>query len=163
MLAYVCKNISDTLKLCDNINHNSDFNKYRTEIFTSLNNTVHSIQDLDERLKELRFYSSDEEELMKAFCYLANQIKHDKDLNYIYSEINCSSYPRIYSYQYCQKPKLLWADFTDNGRTNSRGKRIYYDKYLNKKGVVETLLMGNAIIDKGASTFHIESKRGEVC
>ena len=87
----------------------------------------------------------------RAYAYLNNQIKHDKDLEFIYFEVAESVHPMFYPFQF-DSPGLCWKNFRDNGRANARGKREHYEAHLMDRDVKATLSKMKETI---VSTTHI--------
>ena len=111
--------------------------KLSDEIVLKCVNAVHSIADYYERLDK-NILATQDELWFRAYVYLNNQIKHDRNLELIHYSVYGSMYPRGYPMRY-GLPEARWKDFKDNGRKSSRGKREHYELVLCKKEIKYTL------------------------
>lgn len=90
------KSIDDAIGAIDEITDNEKFNELRIMLFSSVVNAVHQIADYYERIKDHPLPLEIDNEF-RAYAYLNNQIKHDKDLEFIYFEVAGSMFPMFFS------------------------------------------------------------------
>lgn len=91
------ESIEDAIDAIDEITDNEKFNELRIVLFSKVVSAVHQISDYYERIKEHPLPLEIDNEF-RAYAYLNNQIKHDKDLEFIYFEVAESVHPMIVSY-----------------------------------------------------------------
>jgi len=128
----------------DKITDNLKFDELRLELNSVVIDAVHKIADYYERIKDKDL--PDEIDLVfRAFAYLNNQIKHDKELEIIYFEVSGSMFPMRYPFRF-GPPGIYWSVFKDNGRSNTRGKREHYEACLMDKDIKATLTNAREII-----------------
>ena len=139
------RSIDDAVRTINQITNNMMFDALREELFQSIVSAVHFIADCEERIRSK--LDPDDAEMLKAFLYLNNQLKHDVSLELFYYDVSGSMYPMRYPMRYGE-PGVCWRDFPDNGNKNARGKREHYEKYLMNKDIEESLLSIKAIIGK---------------
>lgn len=137
-------NIDVSLQTIEGITDNEQFEELQIIIPTSIHNAVHSLVDFYERLDKSSL-QPEEDELFRAFMYVNNQLKHDKDLQFVTYNIAEKRYPYFYPCRY-GPPGVCWADFVDNGSQNARGKRRHYEQMLMDKDIQETLESVRGII-----------------
>lgn len=139
------KSIGDAVRAIIKITNNMMFDSLREELFQSIVSAVHFIADCEERIRaEL---DADDAEILKAFLYVNNQLKHDTSLEMFYFDVCGKMYPYDYPYRY-GRPGVYWRNFPNNGRNNSRGKRENYEIYLMNKDIETTLLYVQQILEK---------------
>ena len=131
--------------LLDSINDNDSIEKHENEINVVIFNAIFTLSCCYLRIKDLLNGSDDI--LFRGIYYLFNQIKHDRDLNFIKYNIYENRYPKKYPYRY-GLPKILFADFIDHGRKHSIGKREHYEIYLMNNEVTEVLNKAQIILEK---------------
>lgn len=136
-------NIDKAVEEINKISNNQMFSVLRDELNRTIVNAVSSIAVYYERMDYSKL-SQDNDTYLRAFAYLNNQIKHDKNLNMIYYDVSGSMFPMQFPMRF-GKPGVYWKDFTNNGRSDSRGKREYYDLMLNSKDIEITLLKAKEI------------------
>lgn len=144
------KSIDDAIDAIDEITDNEKFDELKIVLFSKVVNAVHQISDYYERIKEHPLPLEIDNEF-RAYAYLNNQIKHDKDLEFIYFEVAESVYPTFYPFQF-GSPSLCWKEFKNNGRANARGRREHYEAHLMDRDVKATLSKMKETI---VSTTHI--------
>ena len=137
-------NIDNAIKTIDDIHDNTMFKQMQLSITASTHNAVHAIVDFYERIDKLAL-NSEEDDLFRAFMYVNNQIKHDKNLQFVTYNVSGSMFPFDFPFRF-GPPGVMWSDFPDNGSTAARGKRKHYDKMLIKKDVKATLITAKQII-----------------
>ena len=130
----------------DKITDNEYFHQNIDMLTCCLIDSVHSIVDSYERIKDK--ISLTDKEFIRAFCYVNNQIKHDRKLaefsmNF-YSAQLPTRLPCILGKTSCS---IEWADFEDHGDSRAEGKRTHYDTYLKNNDVGDTLKKAKAILD----------------
>ncbi len=130
-------NIDAAINTINRITDNAQFEEQQTAITASVHNAVHAIVDWYER-QDKNSLRSEEDELLRAFMYVNNQIKHDSTLVFVTYNISGKMYPYFYPYRY-GPPGVCWAEFPDHGSPNSRGKREHYVKMLMDQDVFSTL------------------------
>lgn len=135
------------IKSMESISDNECFYNNKESLTASLIDCVHAIADCYERNKTN--LSGVEKELILAFCYLNNQLKHDITLEVfsepIYSAILPTRLPLRLGATTCS---ITWIDFDDHGKAWAEAKREHYDIYLKQKDVKETLLNVKLVLDK---------------
>ena len=139
------KSIDDAVRTINQITNNMMFDSLREEIFQSIISAVHFIADCEERIRDR--LPLEDADVLKAFLYINNQLKHDTSLEMFYFDVCGKMYPYDYPYRY-GKPGVFWRDFPNNGRSNSRGKREHYEKYLMNKDIEVTLLQVQKLLSK---------------
>lgn len=144
------ESIDNAIDAIDKITDNEKFNELKIVLFSRVVNAVHQIADYYERIKEHPLPLEIDNEF-RAYAYLNNQIKHDKELEFIYFEVAESVYPMFYPFQF-DSPGLCWKNFIDNGRANARGKREHYEVHLMDRDVKATLSKMKETI---VSTTHV--------
>jgi len=117
-----------------------------TDISTVIINAIHSIGDYYERLDK-NMITKNDDLWFKAYVYVNNQIKHDKELEIIHFPVYGSMYPMGYPRRY-GLPGVSWNNFVDNGRKNSRGRREHYEECLCDKDIKCTLIIILKITEK---------------
>ena len=138
-------NIDKAVEKINKISNNQMFSVLRDELNRTIVNAVSSIAVYYERMDYIKL-SQDDDTYLRAFAYLNNQIKHDKNLNMIYYDVSGSMFPMQFPMRF-GKPGVYWKNFKDNGRPNSRGKRKHYDSLLNNKDIETTLLKAKEIFE----------------
>lgn len=83
----------------------------------------------------------------RAFSYVNNQIKHDKNLQIFCYPVSGSMFPMRFPMRF-GPPGIVWNDFEDNGRAQARGRREHYDVCLKRKDVKNTLETKKEIAQK---------------
>ena len=130
----------------EKIDDNEYFYNNKENLMASIIDAVHAIADCYERNKAQ--LDGTDKELVLAFCYLNNQLKHDKHLEVfstpIYSAVLPTRLPFRLGATSCS---ITWADFEDHGKTWAEAKRDHYDKYLKQKDVEETLSKVKKVLD----------------
>lgn len=139
-------NINDAIKLIDSIQDNTLFEQRQVLITTAIHNAIHAIVDYYERLNK-KLLQQEEEDLFHAFMYVNNQIKHDKNLQFVTYNVGGSMFPIYFPFRF-GPPGVMWADFIDNGKPTARGKRAHYEKMLMNKDVKDTMITVKSIINK---------------
>lgn len=140
------KNINNAINTLNQLTTNVKFAEMHDDIVVGIVNAIHSIVDYYERLdKNMLTYEDDL--LFRAYAYINNQIKHDKQLEIIHYPVYCSMYPMGYPRRY-GPPGVSWNNFIDNGRKSARGKREHYDIYLCHKNIKCTLNNILEVIEK---------------
>ena len=121
----------------DEITDNECFYNRKENLMCGIIDAVHAIADCYERNKT-KLYGEDKE-LVLAFGYLNNQLKHDKDLEVFSSPIYSAVLPTRFPFRLgATSCSMTWADFEDHGQSRI-ATRDHYDKYLKQKDVAETL------------------------
>ena len=138
--------IGELINKLDGITDNQIFHEQKDHLACKVINSVHAIADCYERNKEK--LSKEDKDFILAFCYLNNQLKHDRDLEVFSEQIYSAVLPtylpcRLGSTSY----SIIWADFENHGRENAAGKREHYDDSLKGKDVKETLIIAKQILD----------------
>lgn len=131
------KSIDDAIGAIDKITDNEKFDEMKIDLFNKVVNAVQQIANYYERIKEHSLPLETDNEF-RAYAYLNNQIKHDKELEFIYFEVAGSMFPIFFPFRF-GPPGLCWKDFKDNGRVNSRGKREHYEAHLMDRDIKATL------------------------
>lgn len=139
-------NIEAAIQTIDSIKDNTMFEQRQLSTTTTIHNAVHTIVDYYERIDKSSL-SAEEDDLFRAFMYVNNQIKHDTNLQCVTYNVSGSMYPYDYPFRY-GSPGVMWADFTDNGRKDARGKREHYEKMLINKEVKITMIEVKSVINK---------------
>lgn len=139
------KSIDDAVCAINQITNNKMFDSLREALFQHIVSAVHFIADGEERIRAK--LSPDDAEMLKAFLYINNQLKHDVSLELFYYDVSGSMYPMRYPFRF-GKPGVYWCEFVDNGNQRSRGKREHYEKYLMRKDIEKTLLHAKEILKK---------------
>lgn len=129
-------NINIAISTLNELTDNIKLNEMSLNISVAVINAVHSVCDYYERTKEVKISNKDDL-LFRAFVYVNNQIKHDKNLEVIHYPVYGSQYPISYPMNY-GPPGVCWNNFTDKGRKTARGKREDYDEYLCNKDIQDT-------------------------
>ena len=137
------RNIDSAVNIINQLTNNSMFAVLREELFCSIVSAIHSIADYEERIRSQ--LSEEDDQFLRAFLYINNQLKHDKKLEMFYSRIAGSRYPMSYPYKY-GTPSVRWKNFPDNSHP-ARGKREHYEKYLMDKDIAATLMQVKSIIN----------------
>lgn len=123
-----------------------------------IDNTIHSFGDLYERISNIinnkqdvhlrkNIITESEQNIIYAFKYLNNQLKHDRELEVITACVANNSYPRFYPYVRGADPFYEWKDFKNN-ETNPHKYRVYYEKELIGKNVHNSIYELKNIIEK---------------
>ena len=131
------KNIDDAVCTINKITDNMMFVSLREELFQSIVSSVHFIADCEERIRTK--LDPDDAEILKAFLYVNNQLKHDVSLELFYYDVSGSMFPMRFPFRF-GKPGVYWREFADNGNQRARGKREHYEKHLMNKDIEATLL-----------------------
>ena len=128
------RNIDDALKELSRLTDNESIINYKDSIMHYLVVLAHSVGDLYSRLDVKTVNNNN---IINAFMYLNNQIKHDKELNFVSCFMAGSEYPRFYPRSYV-KAHSCWADFEDH---ECRGIRLrpQYEMYLMNRDIKESL------------------------
>ena len=141
------RSIKHALDTIDKLADNAIFSEMRDEMQFQIITAVHWIGDVGERIKH-KLTSKDDDELIRAFYYLNNQLKHDHELEVIYYNVYESRYPSGYPHRYGSPPTIEWNNFKDNGRKESRGKRKHYDAVLNGREVQPSFIAVIELINR---------------
>lgn len=139
------KSIDDAVRTINQITNNMMFDFLREELFQSIVSAVHFIADYEQRIRTK--LDPDDTEMLKAFLYVNNQLKHDVSLEMFYYDVSGSMYPMRYPMRFGD-PGVYWRNFPDNGSREARGKREHYEKYLMNKDIEATLLHVQEILNK---------------
>lgn len=139
------KSIEDAVQTINKITDNKKFDYMREDLFRNIVSAVHFIADSEQRIRTK--LDSDDAEMLKAFLYINNQLKHDVNLEMFYYEVSGSMYPIRFPFRF-GKPGVYWRNFPDNGSRKARGKREHYEKYLMNKDIEATLLYVQEILNK---------------
>ena len=139
-------NINGAIQIIDSIQDNTMFEQRQVSITAAIHNAVHTIVDFYERIDKSSLIS-EKDDLFRAFMYVNNQIKHDKNLQFITYNVCGSMYPYDYPFRY-GPPGVMWADFVDYGRPTARGKRMHYEKMLMNKDVKNTMITVKSVINE---------------
>ena len=139
------KSIDDAVCAINKITDNMKFDSLREELFQSIVSAVHFIADCEERIRDR--LTPEDADMLKAFLYINNQLKHDTSLEMFYFDVCGKMYPYDYPYRY-GKPGVFWRDFPNKGRSNSRGKRDHYEKHLMNKDIEATMLRVQELLSK---------------
>lgn len=139
------KSIDDAVHAINQITNNMMFDSLREELFQSIVSAVHFIADCEERVRAK--LTPDDAEMLKAFLYVNNQLKHDVSLELFYYDVSGSMFPMRFPFRF-GKPGVYWREFIDNGNHRARGKREHYEKYLMNKDIEATLLRVREILNK---------------
>lgn len=139
------KGIDGAISAIEKVTDNLKFDELRLDLYSNIIDAVHKIADYYERIKDCPL-EAEADLMFRAFAYLNNQIKHDKELEIIYREVCGSMFPMRFPFRF-GPPGLYWNEFIDNGRSNSRGKREHYEAYLMKKDIKCTLCEMKEIIE----------------
>lgn len=121
----VIKNIKNVIAELDKINTNDEYFNYRSQIELCIFDSLHAIGDLHIRLDNS---IKNSENIINAFQYLNNQIKHIEDLDKITYAVSASTYPMFFptsfgNFHFC------WLNFS-NKETRANPLRPQYEKYL---------------------------------
>lgn len=138
------KSIDDAVQAINKISNNMMFASLRDELFQTIVTAVHFIADCEERMRTK--LAIEDAEILKAFLYVNNQLKHDVSLELFYYDVSGSMYPKRYPYRY-GKPGVYWREFADNGNQRARGKREHYEKYLMNKDIEATLIRVREVLN----------------
>ena len=142
---YVIK-IDHFLKEIEAITDNECFYNNKEYLTASLIDAVHAIADCYERNKD-KLDGTDKEYVL-AFCYLNNQLKHDRWLEVFSTPIYCAIFPIRFPFRLgATSCSIVWADFENHGKDWAEAKRYHYDRYLKQNDVKETLLNVKLILD----------------
>lgn len=136
--------IESAIRTIDSISENTKFKELQMSIITSIHNAVHAIVDYYERIDK-SILEKKEDTLFRAFMYLNNQLKHDKELEFVTYNVSGSMFPIFFPFR-SGPPGVNWADFKDNGKAEARGKREHYEDMLMNKDVRKSLEMARDII-----------------
>lgn len=138
--------IDNFIKEMDKITDNEYFFQNKDYLIANLIDVVHAIADNYVRNKTQM--PEIDKDFVLAFCYLNNQLKHDKALDIfstpIYSAVLPTRLPFRLGDDTCS---IQWADFKDNGNPKAEGKRVHYDTHLNGKDVRDSLIRVKQILD----------------
>lgn len=131
----------------EEITDNECFFNNKEILMAGIIDAVHAIADCYERNKTK--LEETDKELVLAFCYLNNQLKHDKDLEVFSTPIYNAVLPTRFPFRLGETScSITWADFEDHGKTWAEAKRDHYDKHLKQKDVEETLLKVKQLLDR---------------
>ena len=138
--------IGELINQLDGISDNQMFHEQKDHFAGKIINAVHAIADCYERNKEK--LSKDDKDFILSFCYLNNQLKHDRDLEVFSQQIYSATLPSylplcLGSTSY----SIVWSDFEDHGSERAAGKRKHYDDSLKGKDVKDTLIVAKQILD----------------
>ena len=139
------KSIDDAVRTINQITNNMMFDSLREELFQSIVSAVHFIADYEQRIRTK--LDPDDAEVLKAFLYVNNQLKHDVTLELFYYDVSGSMFPMRFPFRF-GKPGVYWRNFVDNGSQKARGTREHYEKYLMSKDIEATLLRIREILNK---------------
>lgn len=141
------RSIERTIELLDSIIDNTKFGEVRDSLFDNMVAVIHIAGDIYPRIKGCEVWSKwkEEKDFFLAFVYLNNQLKHDLSLELFYYEVCGSIYPMRYPFRY-GPPGIFWADFPDHGKSKE-AKREYYDKYLKRHDVKESLTRLDSLLN----------------
>lgn len=139
------KSIDDAVQTINKINDNKKFDCMREELFQSIVAAVHFIADYEQRIRTK--LDPNDAEMLKAFLYVNNQLKHDVSLVLFYYDVSGSMFPMRFPFRF-GKPGVYWRDFVDNSSRKARGTRADYEKYLMNKDIEATLLRVQQILNK---------------
>ena len=139
--------IDKAVSVMDSITTNAMLEEKRQEVFITMVNAIHAISDCEERIRDVLHEDQKGDYLIKAFLYINNQIKHDKELQFFHFDVCGSIYPMRYPYLYGE-PSIFWSNFENHGSPNARGKRKHYDEMLVDKEIKYTLLEIQKILNK---------------
>ena len=139
------KSIDDAVRTINQITNNMMFDSLREELFQSIVSAVHFIADYEQRIRTK--LDPDDAEVLKAFLYVNNQLKHDVTLELFYYDVSGSMFPIRFPFRF-GKPGVYWRNFVDNSSREARGKREHYEKYLMRKDIEKTLLHAKEILKK---------------
>lgn len=139
------KSIDDAVCTINKITDNMMFDSLREELFQSIVSAVHFIADCEERIRTK--LDPDDAEILKAFLYVNNQLKHDVSLELFYYDVSGSMFPMRFPFRF-GKPGVYWREFADNGNQRARGKREHYEKHLMNKDIEATLLHVQELLSK---------------
>ena len=139
------KSIDDAACTINKKTDNMMFDSLREELFQSIVSAVHFIADCEERVRAK--LTPDDAEMLKAFLYVNNQLKHDVSLELFYYDVSGSMFPMRFPFRF-GKPGVYWREFIDNGNHRARGKREHYEKHLMNKDIEATLLRVREILNK---------------
>ena len=138
--------ISELINKLDGITDNQTFHEQKEHFVGKIINSVHAIADCYERNKEK--LSPKDKSFILAFCYLNNQLKHDRELEVFSEQIYSSTLPTYFPFRLGFKSySIVWADFEDHGSEKAAGKRKHYEDSLKGKDVKETLIIAKQILD----------------
>ncbi len=142
---YIVK-INKLISEIDAVTENEYFHQHKEDFLFSVIDAVHAIADCYERNSN-KVCASDKEFLL-GFCYLNNQLKHDKSLDVfsipVYSAVLPSRLPMRLGVSECS---IIWADFENHGRISARAQRWHYDANLLNKDVKDTMLKARDILN----------------
>lgn len=127
------ENINKVIEELDKFNCNEDFINNKNKIEKSIYDTLSAVGLLYTRLDN-KIHNS--ENIINAFQYLNNQVKHIKELEILTYSIAGSEYPRFYPYCY-GKAHYSWLDF-ENHETRKPPLRPQYEKFLMNREVKTT-------------------------
>ena len=139
------RSIDDAVRTINQITNNMMFDSLREELFQSIVSAVHFIADCEERVRAK--LTPDDAEMLKAFLYVNNQLKHDVSLELFYYDVSGSMFPMRFPFRF-GKPGVYWREFIHNGNHRARGKREHYEKHLMNKDIEATLLHVREILNK---------------
>ena len=138
-------NIEKAVEEINKISDNEMFSVLRDELNRTIVNAVGSIAMYYERM-DYNVLLQEDDDYLRAFAYLNNQLKHDKSLDIVYYDVSGNIFPIFFPMRF-GKPGVFWADFPNNGRANSRGKREHYDTLLKNKDIERSFLKVKEIFD----------------
>ena len=139
------KSIDDAICVINRITNNMMLDVLREELFQSIVSAVHLISDYKVRIKTS--IPPDDSEILKAFSYINNQLKHDVHLELFFFDVSGGMFPMKFPFRF-GKPGVYWRNFPDHSNKQSRGTRQYYEKYLMNKDIEKTLIIVREILNK---------------
>lgn len=138
--------IGELINEFNGITDNKTFHEQKDHLVGKIINSIHSIADCYERNKEK--LSTEDKVFLLAFCYLNNQLKHDRDLEVFSEQIYSAVLPTCLPFRLSSTSySIIWANFEDHGRTIAEGKRKHYDEHLSGKDIKKTLFAAKQILD----------------
>ena len=92
------KSIDDAVRTINQITNNMMFDSLREELFQSIVSAVHFIADYEQRIRTK--LDPDDAEVLKAFLYVNNQLKHDVTLELFYYDVSGSMFPMRFPFRF---------------------------------------------------------------
>lgn len=123
-------NINTVLSELSKITTNEEYFNYKSEIELCIFNSLHALGDLYERLDN---DVKNGDNIINAFQYLNNQVKHIKDLEKITYAVSASTFPMFFPMNYGEF-HFSWLNFPDK-EERKYPLRPQYEKYLMDKDV----------------------------
>lgn len=138
--------IDNLIESINYITDNAHFFQSKNILTGYLIDAVHAIADCYERNKAK--ISSDDKGIVLAFCYLNNQLKHDKELEIFTIQIFSAVFPTRFPLRLgSSSHSFIWENFEDHGSVRAEAKREHYDEFLNGKDVKDTIMRVKTILD----------------